>query len=329
MEAVIATSEPESFSSPAMRMASVSSKKRRLFSAPAVAKRLKRKGVQVILLNDLSSLWLAPVFRLYGLKVVSLLHLYLQRRNAAGLGHSWSEFHLLRMSSRFAQKVYSVNKNNQATFPVPVEVVGNFISSWFFEAAGVEAKCYGLGVVARLSPEKNIPLFVRLVAKLNDISPQPVRALIVGKGEEEARVRKEIERFGMEALIDLRPWADRSELPRIFDQLKCFAITSYHEGFATTLLEAHARGVPAITTRSAGFCPEFVQGWGPETGLVFDPEDLDSDEFLRTVLRLIGDSAAYAESCRVKAGKFTEDRVLGEIHSGIRALMRDGVAAAQ
>ena len=236
---------------------------------------------------------------------------------------------MLRMSSRFAQKVYSVNNNNQAIFPVPVDVVGNFISPWFFDAAQVENKRYDLGLVARLSREKNIPLFVRLVAKLNDVSSRPVTALIVGKGEEEARVWAEIERYDMEALIELRPWVDRRELPSVFDQLKCFAITSYHEGFATTLLEAHARGVPAITTRSAGFCPEFVQSWGPETGLVFGPEDLNSEEFLLGVLRLIDNSTAYADGCRLKAGQFTEERVLGEMQSGIEALIHDRGVAGQ
>lgn len=318
---VIATSEPDSFSAKTMHISSVVSKKDRLTSAPALARKLREKEIKVIVLNDLSSLWLAPIFRFYGLQVVSLLHLYLQRKNEAGLGHGWLEFHLLRMASRFTHRIYSVNKENQQSFPVPVEFVGNFISPWFFSSQGSVNKNYDLGLIARLSTQKNIPLFINLVANLNKISERPITALIVGKGEKEPLVRSEIKRLGMQELIELRPWIDRNDLPSIYDQLKCFAITSYHEGFATTLLEAHARGVPAISTRCAGYCAEFIEGEYPPTGLLFDPRDVECEAFLRNVLVLIKENATYHEDCRHKAKKFTEERVLGYIHESIKSLI--------
>tara|TARA_R110001606_G_C15403445_1_gene653650 strand:+ start:14469 stop:15554 length:1086 start_codon:yes stop_codon:yes gene_type:complete len=326
IEAVIATSEPATFSSPAMRMTSVSSKKDRLASPSALAKKLKKRGVEVIVLNDLSSLWLAPIFRLYGLKVVSLLHLYLQRKNEAGLGHGWLEYHVLRFSSLFAHRIYSVNKENQHSFPVPVEWIGNFISPWFFEVEKVEDELYDLGLIARFSVEKNIPLFIQLIARLNDVAGRPIKALIVGKGQEEASVRKEIERLGMGELIEIRPWVNRLQLPGVFDQLRCFGITSHHEGFATTLLEAHARGVPAISTRSAGFCVEFIEDLPPRTGLTFEPHDVESETFLQQLLAVIDNSASYKEACCQKAKQFSEERVLGQIKSGIETLLGSRMA---
>lgn len=319
--AVIATSEPETFSCPTMRIQSVASKFARLRSAPKLAKQWTQKGIGVVVLNDLASLWLAPVFRFYGLRVVSLLHLYLQRKNKAGLGHRKSEFHVLRVASRFAHRVYSVNKENQKSFPVSVEFVGNFISPWFFRAPGCDEKCYDLGLIARLSPQKNIPLFVKMLANLNEVSERPITGLIVGKGEEEGLVRSEIERLGMQELIEVRPWVDRNDLPGVYDQIRCFAITSHHEGFATTLLEAHARGVPAITTHSAGYCAEFVEGVDPATGIAFDPQDVESEAFIHRLLALIEDSASYREACRHKAEQFTEQRVLGQIQAGIESLI--------
>ena len=317
----IATSEPETFLCPTIGIPSVASKLARLRYAPKLAKGLKKNGFGVVVLNDLSSLWLAPIFRFYGLKVVSLLHLYLQRKNKAGLGHGWLEFHMLRMASRFAHRVYSVNKDNQKSFPVSVEFVGNFISPWFFSAPGFGEKRYDLGLIARLSAQKNIPLFVKLLAKLNDVSERPITGLIVGKGEEEALVRREIDRLGMQELIELRPWVDRQDLPSVYDQIRCFAITSHHEGFATTLLEAHARGVPAITTHSAGYCAEFVEGVNPITGIAFDPLDVESDTFIHSLIDLIEDGGSYREACRLKAEQFTEDRVLGHIQAGIESLI--------
>ena len=321
MQAVIATVEPDSFSQPAIRIPSVASKRKRLTSTSSVVRLLRGRRIKVVILNDLSALWLAPVFRVRGFYVISLLHMYLQRKNADGFGHSRVEYHILRMASRFAHRVYSVNKENQSSFPVPVQFVGNFISGWFFREPNLKKKKYDLGLVARLSPEKNIPLFIRLVAELNQFAPRPITALIVGRGEEEIVARREIDRLFMSGLIEIRPWVDRSELPEVFDQLRCFAITSYHEGFPTTLLEAHARGVPAIATASAGFAPEFISAWGPKTGLAFTPSEIRSDAFLASLIALIDDYAAYFDACREKAALFTEDMVLGAIQAGIDNLV--------
>nr|WP_317200231.1 glycosyltransferase family 4 protein [uncultured Psychrobacter sp.] len=318
----ILTSEPDTFSCPTMKMGSVALKPKRLASSFTIVKTLKRSGVKVIVLNDLGSLWLAPIFKLQGFKVVSLLHLYLQRRNVAGLGHSDIEYRLLRFSSRFCDKVFSVNKENLQTFPVEVDFVGNFISPWFFGESEAVKK-YDLGVISRLAKQKNIPLFIDLIQRLNDEGNKPTKALILGRGEEKDNIVKAIKLAGLENNIELRDWADRSELPGIYDSIKCFAITSHHEGFATTLLEAHARGVPAITTKSAGFCAEFVGGFGSATGISFVPEDLESTDFQQSVLSLIDNSESYYEDCINKAALFSEDKVLGKITVEIKSLLSE------
>lgn len=317
---VIATSEPDTFSCPTITMDSVASKAKRLSSSLHLAKTLKRSGIKVIVLNDLSSLWLAPMFRLQGFKVVSLLHLYLQKRNAAGLGHSDAEYHLLRFSSRFCDKVFSVNKENLQAFPVEVEFIGNFISPWFFSDSKASKK-YDLAIISRLSKEKNIPLFVNLINRLNSQGIQPIKSLILGRGEEKENIISAIEQAGLQDVIDLQDWADRKDLPAIYDSIKCFAITSHHEGFATTLLEAHARGVPAITTKSAGFCAEFIEGFGSITGVSFTPEDIESPDFQQSVLSLINDTDSYYDACIDKARLFNEDKVLGQITQGIELLL--------
>lgn len=317
---VIATSEPHTFSCPTMTMDSVASKAKRLSSSLDLAKTLRQSGVKVIVLNDLSSLWLAPMFKLQGFKVVSLLHMYLQKKNPAGLGHSTSEYRLLRLSSYFCNKVFSVNKENLQTFPVKVDFVGNFISPWFFSESKASKK-YDLAIISRLSKEKNIPLFVKLIERLNSSKAEPIKALILGRGEERESIVKAIKLAGLEDNIELCDWADREELPIVYDSVKCFAITSHHEGFATTLLEAHARGIPAITTKSAGFCAEFIEGFGYTTGISFVPEDVDSLAFQQKVLSLIEHADDYYEPCINKAKIFSEDKVLGQISAGIESLI--------
>lgn len=320
LDSVIASSEPEMFSCPAIRMPSVSSKIKRLLMVPSFSRVLKARNVSVIVLNDLSSLWLAPFFRLFGFKVVSLLHLYLQVKNSSGFGHGWLEYHFLRFSSRFAHRVLSVNKDNQESLPVPVRFIGNFVPAWFFSEAK-KIKKYDLGLISRLSPEKNIPLFIDLVSKLNAISERPITALIVGEGGEEEYIKYLISQKDLQDRIELRGWVDRNDLPYAYDEIKVFAVTSYHEGFATTVLEAHARGIPVITTSSAGFCPEFVLGGASTTGMVFDKKDLVNDTFLIDILKMIDSSSCFNTPCRDKAMCFDEDAVLGKIKSSILALV--------
>ena len=200
-----------------------------------------------------------------------------------------------------------------------MEFVGNFISPWFFSPP-IQTKKYDIAVISRLSREKNIPLFIQLVAKLNTISQTPIKALILGKGEELETIRNKIQALNLQDNIELRDWADRKDLPAIYDSIKCFAITSHHEGFATTLLEAHARGVPAIATKSAGFCAEFLEGFGSKTGLSFTPEDVDNLDFQHNVLKLIDNNPAYYKVCIAKAQNFNEEQVLGSITRGIASL---------
>lgn len=322
LSTVIATSEPESFSCPTIKMGSVLSKRKRLLSAHSFAKKIKSAGIKVIVLNDLSSLWLAPIFKYHGLKVAALLHLYLDKKNSNGLGYNSFEYNLLKASSYFCDRIFSVNKENVNIFPVEVDFVGNFISPWFFSNCKA-AKKYDLGIISRLSREKNIPLFIDLIERLNLQRAEPIKALILGRGEERDNIIKAIEHAGLEDSIVLQDWADRKELPAIYDSIKCFAITSYHEGFATTLLEAHARGIPAITTKSAGFCAEFVESFGDATGVSFTPRDIESSDFQRSVLSLINDADSYYDACIDKAKLFNEDKVLGQITQGIELLLTE------
>lgn len=314
-ETYILTSEPETFTCPTKKMENVHSKKKRLFSAIKIANKYKRDGFKTVILNDLSSLWLAPIFKLYGYKVVSLLHMYLQKLTENKFGHSFLEYNLLKFSSFFCNTILSVNKNNQDVFRKDkVHFIGNYVPDWFFETPRhKEAKSYDFILIARLSKEKNIPLFIELLHRLNERTNKKYTALIVGEGPEKKEIEHLIDIKGLEKSVILQEWVERKNLPTVYDLGKCFIISSHHEGFATTLLEAHARGIPAIVTKSSGFCGEFVDGYNDVTGIVFEPEDLSDDNFYKKITKLIDNFTSYEEKCLRKAKIFSEDNVLRPI----------------
>lgn len=314
VETYILTSNPESFACPTMPMPIAHPKYKRLTHAFSVAKRYRDEGFERIILNDLPSLWLAPIFKAYGYRVISLLHLYLRRREGKGLGHRFLPYHLLRLTSRFCDAIFSVNRDNAAVFGKQrVTFAGNYVPEWFFAAPREEEKTYDFILIARFSVEKNLPLFLELLYRLNRQGDRRFNALLVGKGPEKGRIEERIDALGLSESVTIREWVERRQLPAVYDLGRCFVISSYHEGFATTLLEAHARGVPAIVTRSSGFCGSFVEGYNSETGLVFAPEDLENEAFLAQVTRLIDGYEAYAVACKQKAKQFSEAKVLGPI----------------
>ena len=319
-ETYIMTSEPDVFKCPTKEMKNVLSKKNRLLSALGIAKKYRKDSFKTIILNDLSSLWLAPVFKLYGYNVISLLHLYLQKRSENPLGHSLPEYYLLKFSSKFCNNIFSVNKNNQKVFGADkVQFIGNYVPDWFFEVPKhKDAKEYDFIMIARLAKQKNIPLFLKILENMNSKLDRNYSALIVGEGPEKENTEDIILKKGLENNVKIQDWVERKELPKVYDLGKCFVISSLHEGFATTLLEAHARGIPAIVTKSSGFCGEFVDGYDDGTGIVFEPEDLDDLLFYKKLAALIDNHHLYKEKCLKKAKIFSEANVLNPILQAVK-----------
>lgn len=310
----ILTSEPDVFGCPTKKMENVSSRKKRFLSAFTLARNYKKQGFNTIILNDLASMWLALVFKIFGFRVIALLHLYLRKKEGESLGHTLPEYYLLKLSAYFCDRILSVNKDNQKAFGKKVEFIGNYVPKWFFETPKREEKAnYDFILIARFSIEKNILLFIDLLERINRYSEKTYHALLVGDGPLKEEIKAAIAAKGLEGCVTIEGWVKRQELPQVYDRGKCFVISSYHEGFATTLLEAHARGIPAIVTRSSGFCGEFVEDYGAPTGLVFEPKDLDSDPFYDRLEVLIENYQSYGLKCLEKAKLFSEENVLEPI----------------
>ena len=108
-------------------------------------------------------------------------------------------------------------------------------------------------------------------------------------------------------------WIERKKLPEVYDSGKCFVISSYHEGFATTILESHARGIPAIVTKSSGFCREFIEKFNDVTGITFELKDLNDQNFYEKLAKFIDDYKYYEQKCLTKAKIFSEKNVFEPI----------------
>jgi glycosyltransferase involved in cell wall biosynthesis len=99
--------------------------------------------------------------------------------------------------------------------------------------------------LSRLEPEKNIGLGIAALARLRDRFPG-AGLVIVGKGSERARLEQAAQEQGIASQVALHGWAD--DTVSAFKTADIFLLTSDFEGFALTLVEAAAAGLPIVTT---------------------------------------------------------------------------------
>jgi len=124
---------------------------------------------------------------------------------------------------------------------------------------GRDDKAFVLGYVGRLSIEKNVELLVRVERELEALGVEGVRLLIVGHGDEEEMLRRELRAADFAGVL-------RGEaLASAYADMDLLVFPSHTDTFGNVVLEALASGVPAVVTPDGG--PKYIVRDG-ETGFV-------------------------------------------------------------
>lgn len=136
--------------------------------------------------------------------------------------------------------------------------------------------------VGRLVQEKDFLTLVRAFARLE--RPH-ARLVILGKGPEEEKIRKEISRLGISGRVVMpgyskEPW-------RYYTQAKCFALSSCSEPFGNVIVEAMAYGLPVVATACSG--PQEILKHGEFGRIVAIGSDLQLSHALTSTLDNPGD----------------------------------------
>ena len=105
---------------------------------------------------------------------------------------------------------------------------------------------------------------LRALALLRRRGRDDVRALIVGVGPEERRLRRVIDDLGLGGVAELRGWVAHDELQDVYAQASCLVLGSqpmwfWEEQFGMVLVEALAAHLPVVATTS-GAIPEVLDG---------------------------------------------------------------------
>ena len=162
--------------------------------------------------------------------------------------------------------------------------------------AEIEARPEVFLAVGRLVPEKDFVTLVRAFARLDRPS---ARLVILGKGQEEAKIVAELNRLGIRHRVSMpgyskEPW-------QYYSEARCFVLSSNSEPFGNVVVEAMAFGLPVVATACSG--PQEILRHGEFGRIVAVGNDLQLAHAMAGALENPGDPAVR----RKRADDFSFD----------------------
>jgi glycosyltransferase involved in cell wall biosynthesis len=122
-------------------------------------------------------------------------------------------------------------------------------------------KCLYLG---RLVKEKNLSCLLRALSLLKN---EPVSLTIVGEGEEESKLKSQIQELGIQGKVDFV--SATLEPEKFYQSHDVFILPSSHEGLGIVILEAFHHRLPVIGSNVHGIRELLAE----ERGLLFEDND--------------------------------------------------------
>ena len=147
-----------------------------------------------------------------------------------------------------------------------------------------------IGIIGRLVPIKNHKFFIDAIQEVLKKSKVPIRAFIVGDGEEKQNIINYIKNKNLDFSLNYNPatfqltsWI--KEIDRVNSGMDIICLTSLNEGTPVSLIEAQASGKPIVSTKTGGIENIVLEN---KTTLLSEKNDLHN--FSKNLLSLVNDS---------------------------------------
>ena len=147
-----------------------------------------------------------------------------------------------------------------------------------------------IGIIGRLVPIKNHKFFIDAIQEVLKNSKVPIRAFIVGDGEEKQNIINYIKNKNLDFSLNYNPatfqltsWI--KEIDSLNSGMDIICLTSLNEGTPVSLIEAQASGKPIVSTKTGGIENIVLEN---KTALLSEKNDLHN--FSKNLLSLVNDS---------------------------------------
>lgn len=159
----------------------------------------------------------------------------------------------------------------------PIDVVFNAVDvDWWRRLShhGDASRPFTIVAVMRLAGRKRPIQMLDTLAALRAAVPSavPLRAVIVGEGPLEEKVRAHNEHLGTSEWVTVAGPRSREQIRELYRSADAYAAPCHQESFGIAALEARAAGLPVVAMRSGGV-GEFVEH-GVEGFLCHDDEEM-------------------------------------------------------
>jgi len=131
-----------------------------------------------------------------------------------------------------------------------------------------ERKIPVIGTVCRLSPQKNIKLFIDMAHSLLK-QGYDLKFMIIGDGPDRRNLENYAQSLGIRNRILFT--GDQSDVRKFLSNMDIFVLTSSYEGMSNALMEAMATGLPVIASNVGGNSELIIDG---KTGYLFQSNNL-------------------------------------------------------
>jgi len=168
---------------------------------------------------------------------------------------------LTRLQAKFAQCCSYTSQYVRGLYPS-----SNKANEWVFSSVKLDesvitsvrpvdsfrVKPFHIVSIGRLEPEKGHAVLIDALANLNKINPG-FTAKIIGPGKEIDNLKHQVNKLGLTGKVEVSaaiPWGQ--QLFEELDKAHLFILPSITEGMPRALIEAMARGLPAIGSDTGG-----------------------------------------------------------------------------
>lgn len=166
--------------------------------------------------------------------------------------------------------------------------------------------------VGRLAKVKGFERLINVCVKLR--SKYNVHLYIVGKGEEEERLRKLIKKQNAEAYITLLGY--RRNPYSVMSQASLYVCSSYCEGYSTAVIEALILGLPVVTTMCSGM--EEILGAENQFGIITENSEEGLLSGIEKILTDCGLYEKYKEASKARGRYFNISKNVEVVHQLLR-----------